>query len=60
MRCVICKTKREVTTPTKEFFLVGYNVKNRCVCGHPKSIHAWFFGQCKHVGCDCEEYEEDR
>ena len=41
-------------------FRASYNVKNRCVCGHPRSIHAFFNGRCYHTGCDCEAYEEDR
>ena len=39
-------------------FRASYNVKNRCVCGHAKSVHAWFYGRC--YKCDCEMYDEDR
>lgn len=40
------------------FFHAEYNVRNRCICGHGKAVHAWFSGRC--YKCDCEEYEEDR
>jgi len=39
-------------------FSARYNVRNRCICGHGKAIHAWFRGRC--YSCDCDQYQEDR